>query len=150
MKKILTLSIALSATATFFSACGNDSANYVGHWQGESNMIFEVLSSDNQNFTIRNINGDLTAQAQSDKICGKNSLDMPYCMTVKGDSAYYEFGGITTGYKRISKSEYDTILASQKKAIEEHTFPKAEEPVAPTEASAPVDSTVPAAAVQEN
>ena len=46
----------------------------------------------------------------------KNSLDMPYCMNVKGDSAYYEFGGITTGYARISKEEYEDIFASQKKA----------------------------------
>ena len=37
-------------------------------------------------------------------------------MTVKGDSAYYEFGGITTGYARISKEEYEDIFASQKKA----------------------------------
>jgi len=115
MKKIITLSIALS-TAALFTACGNNSANYVGHWQGESNMIFEVLSNDNQNFTIRNVNGDLSAQIQGDKICGKNSLDMQYCMSVKGDSAYYEFGGITTGYKRISQEEYETIFASQKKS----------------------------------
>ena len=47
---------------------------------------------------------------------GKNTLDMPYCMSVKGDSAYYEFGGITTGYARISKEEYEDIFASQKKA----------------------------------
>lgn len=119
MKKIITLSIAISAAATLFTACGNDSANYVGHWQGESNMIFEVLSNDNQNFTIRNINGDLSAQSQDGKICGKNTLDMAYCMTVKGDSAYYEFGGITTGYKRISKAEYEAIFATQKKALVE-------------------------------
>jgi hypothetical protein len=37
-------------------------------------------------------------------------------MSVKGDSAYYEFGGITTGYSRISKEEYEDIFASQKKA----------------------------------
>lgn len=118
MKKIIALSIALTATATLFTACGNDSSvNYVGHWQGEANMIFEVLSSDNQTFTIRNINGDLTAQAANGKICGKNSLDMEYCMSVKGDSAYYEFGGITTGYKRITKNEYDKVFATQKKAF---------------------------------
>ncbi|MCQ2103036.1 MAG: hypothetical protein MJY98_07405 [Fibrobacter sp.] len=117
MKKIIALSITLSAVATFFTACGNNATdNYVGQWQGESNMIFEVLSENNQNFIIRNVNGDLTAQKVDSKICGKNTLDMEYCMTVKGDSAYYEFGGITTGYKRISKEKYDEIFATQKKA----------------------------------
>ena len=53
------------------------------------------------------------------KLCGKNSLDMPYCMSVKGDSAYYEFGGITTAYGRISKEEYEEIFATQKKAAVE-------------------------------
>ena len=41
---------------------------------------------------------------------------MEYKMNVKGDSAYYEFGGIVTGYKRISKDEYEKIVASLKKA----------------------------------
>lgn len=117
MKKIIALTITLSAAATLFTACGNDSANYVGHWQGEANMIFEVLSENNKNFTIRNVNGDLSAETKGDKICGKNSLDMEYCMSVKDDSAYYEFGGVTTGYKRIGKSEYDAIFATQKKAF---------------------------------
>lgn len=118
MKKIIALAITLSAASTLFTACGNDSSpSYVGHWHGEANMIFEVLSSDQQNFTIRNVNGDLSAQLENGKICGKNSLDMQYCMSVKGDSAYYEFGGITTGYKRISKEEYDALMATQKKAI---------------------------------
>jgi hypothetical protein len=40
-------------------------------------------------------------------------------MSVKGDSAYYEFGGITTGYVRISKEEYDDIFATQKKTTVE-------------------------------
>ena len=40
-------------------------------------------------------------------------------MKVKGDSAYYEFGSITTGYKRISKSQYDEIFAAQKKASQD-------------------------------
>lgn len=118
MKKIIALSITLSAAATLFTACGNDPANYVGHWQGESNMVFEVLSNDNQNFTIRNINGDLTAKFEDGRICGKNSLDMQYCMTVKGDSAYYEFGGITTGYKRIGQAEYEQIFDNQKKSMQ--------------------------------
>ena len=36
-------------------------------------------------------------------------------MKVKGDSAFYEFGQITTGYKRISKDEYESIFSSLKK-----------------------------------
>lgn len=115
MKKILTFS-AIALSALMFTACDQGSANYSGCWQGESNMVFEVLPVDAQNYTIRNINGDLNASVSDGKICGKNSLDMQYCMSVKGDSAYYEFGGITTGYKRISKQEYETIFASQKKA----------------------------------
>ncbi|MCQ2104551.1 MAG: hypothetical protein MJZ26_02050 [Fibrobacter sp.] len=115
MKKILSLSAILLSTL-LLNACGENAGSYVGQWQGEANMIFEVLSTDNQNFTIRNVNGDLEATAQDGKICGKNSLNMTYCMSVKGDSAYYEFGGITTGYKRISKAEYDKLFATQKKA----------------------------------
>lgn len=80
-------------------------------------MVFEVLPADGGNYIIRNVNGDLSATATDGKICGTNSLDMLYCMSVRGDSAYYEFGGITTGYKRISKQEYETIFASQKKAV---------------------------------
>lgn len=118
MKKILTFS-AIALTSLMFSACGQKSGDFAGCWQGEANMIFEVLPADAeaQNFTIRNINGDLSASFADGKICGKNSLDMLYCMSVKGDSAYYEFGGITTGYKRISKQEYEAIFASQKKAV---------------------------------
>lgn len=115
MKKILTFS-AIALSTLMFSACSQNNADFTGCWQGESNMIFEVLSTDNVSFTIRNINGDLTATAQDGKICGKNTLDMQYCMSVKGDSAYYEFGGITTGYKKISKAEYDKLFANQKKA----------------------------------
>lgn len=115
MKKIITLSAILLSTL-LLNACGEKTDSYVGQWQGESNMIFEVLSENNQDFIIRNVNGDLNAKAQGDKICGKNTLDMQYCMSVKGDSAYYEFGGITTGYKRISKAEYDKLFATQKKA----------------------------------
>lgn len=115
MKKILTIS-AIALSTLMFSACESNSANYAGCWQGESNMIFEVLPAGGENYTIRNINGDLNATINDGKICGTNSLDMLYCMSVKGDSAYYEFGGITTGYKRISKQEYDAIFATQKKA----------------------------------
>ena len=46
---------------------------------------------------------------------GKNNVDMDYSMTVKGDSAYYLFADITTGYKRITKEEYDKIFATLSK-----------------------------------
>ena len=115
MKKAILISATLISSMFLFS-CSNNSANYTGCWKGEANMIFEVLTDNNQDYTIRNVNGDLSATIQDGKLCGKNSLDMPYCMSVKGDSAYYEFGGITTGYARISKEEYEDIFASQKKA----------------------------------
>lgn len=114
MKKAILIPVTLLSSLVLFG-CG-EKANYTGCWKGEANMIFEVLSDNNQDFTIRNVNGDLKANVDGDKLCGKNSLDMPYCMTVKGDSAYYEFGGITTGYARISKEEYEEIFATQKKA----------------------------------
>ena len=115
MKKVFLISASL-ISSMFFFACSGDNARYTGCWKGESNMIFEVLSDNGQDFVIRNVNGDLSATVQDGKLCGKNSLDMPYCMSVKGDSAYYEFGGITTGYARISKEEYEDLFALQKKA----------------------------------
>lgn len=118
MKKAILISASL-ISSMFLFGCGNDSSSYAGCWKGEANMIFEVLTENNQDYTIRNVNGDLQATIQDGKLCGKNSLDMPYCMSVKGDSAYYEFGGITTAYGRISKEEYEEIFATQKKAAVE-------------------------------
>lgn len=115
MKKIILLS-ALSLSTLMFTACGEKNVEYKGYWMGEANMIFEVLSENGTDYIIRNINGDLNAKIESGALRGKNALDMEYVMKVKGDSAFYEFGSITTGYKRISKDEYDKIFASQKKA----------------------------------
>lgn len=118
MKKIITL-LAFSFLALSFIACDSGKQNYVGYWMGESNMIFEVLTENQKDYTIRNVNGDLSATIRDGALRGKNSLDMEYSMKVKGDSAYYEFGSITTGYKRISKDEYDRIFATlQKVTIE--------------------------------
>ncbi|PWJ69982.1 hypothetical protein BGX12_10462 [Fibrobacter sp. UWR4] len=118
MKKIILFS-ALSILAAVFTACGDKSSstNFVGYWhESESNIVFEVLQNE-QNYVIRNQNGDLFAQITNDKkLCGKNSLNMDYCMTVRGDSAYYEFSGIVTGYKRIDKASYDKIFATLSKA----------------------------------
>lgn len=115
MKK--TLIISTLVISSLFIGCQNGQTNYTGCWKGEADMIFEVLQNGaNDGYIIRNINGDLDATIQENKICGKNSLDMQYCMSVKGDSAYYEFGGITTGYIRITKSEYETIYSNQKAA----------------------------------
>ena len=118
MKKILAIA-SLSLAPLMFTACGESSSNYVGYWQGEANMIFEVLTENGTDYIIRNINGDLQATISGGALRGKNSLDMEYVMKVKGDSAYYEFGSITTGYKRISKSQYDEIFAAQKKASQD-------------------------------
>jgi hypothetical protein len=120
MKTKLILSALLFSTFTFFG-CGNEKPNYTGYWKGEADMIFEVFSDNNVDFTIRNVNGDLNAKLDNGILRGKNSLDMDIMMRVKGDSAYYEFGEdesgkIVTGYKRISKDEYDKIYAAQSQA----------------------------------
>ena len=75
MKKAILISASL-VSSMFLFGCG-DNANYTGCWKGEANMIFEVLTENQQDFTIRNVNGDLSATIQDGKLCGKNSLDMP-------------------------------------------------------------------------
>ena len=114
MKKIIAIAT-FSLVSLFFIACGESSSNYVGYWQGEANMIFEVLTENGTDYIIRNINGDLSATYKDGAIRGKNSYDMEYVMKVKGDSAFYEFGQITTGYKRITKDEYESIFSTLKK-----------------------------------
>ncbi len=117
MKKTI-LFFAITLLSLCFVACGGDSSNkknFAGCWQGEADLIFEVIQDGDQ-YIIRNINGDLTATQQDGKICGKNSLNMEYCMSVDGDAATYEFGGIVTTYKRISKEAYDKVFATQTKA----------------------------------
>ena len=114
MKKIISIAI-FSLLALSFSGCQKDEGQFVGCWLGEANMIFEVIPNEGNNYIIRNINGDLDASYQDGAIRGKNSYDMEYLMRVKGDSAFYEFGGVTTGYKRISKDEYNRIFESLKK-----------------------------------
>ena len=118
MKKAILISATL-ISSMFLFGCGDNGANYTGCWKGEANMIFEVLTENGTDYIIRNINGDLQATVSGGALRGKNSLDMEYVMKVKGDSAYYEFGSITTGYKRISKSQYDEIFAAQKKASQD-------------------------------
>ncbi|MBR6450189.1 MAG: hypothetical protein IKS96_09635 [Fibrobacter sp.] len=120
MKTKILLSALLLSSFTFFG-CGNDQANYTGYWKGEADMIFEVFTENNIDYTIRNVNGDLTAKYENNALRGKNSLNMDILMRVKGDSAYYEFGEdesgkIVTGYKRISKDEYDKIFKAQSEA----------------------------------
>ena len=115
MKKLITFAT-LALSSLFLFGCGQDNVNYTGCWLGEENMAFEVLTENGTDYTIRNINGDLKATIQDGALRGKNTLDMEYKMNVKGDSAYYEFGGIVTGYKRISKEEYDRIVATLQKA----------------------------------
>lgn len=109
--------ITASAFALLFSACNTEKKDFVGYWhESESDIVFEVLKNNNQ-YIVRNVNGDLTADPSADgKICGRNSLNMAYCMSLKGDSAYYEFADIVTGYKRISKEQYDKIFATKSKA----------------------------------
>jgi hypothetical protein len=116
--KIKILFILISLLTILFIGCGsNEKSNYIGYWQGEDNLIFEVLSTGNNKYTIRNINGDLQASIENDVLTGKNSLDMPFSMKVKGDSAYYQFGTIITGYKRIDKTAYDAIYKTQTSVV---------------------------------
>jgi len=115
MKKIISIAL-FSLLALSFSGCQKDEGQFVGCWLGEANMIFEVIPNEGNNYIIRNINGDLKATVQDGALRGKNTLDMEYKMNVKGDSAYYEFGGIVTGYKRITKEEYDRVVATLQKA----------------------------------
>ena len=136
MKKIIPFAT-LSLSSLLLLGCGQDNVNYTGCWLGEENMAFEVLTENGSDYTIRNINGDLKATIQDGALRGRNALDMEYKMNVKGDSAYYEFGGIITGYKRITKEEYEKIVASLQKAI------AAEEPISaetPAEEPAVKDS----------
>ena len=120
MKTKISLSALILSSFTFFG-CNNETPEYTGYWKGEADMIFEVRTENNVDYTIRNINGDLTAKMDDGVLRGKNSLDMDILMRVKGDSAYYEFGEdesgkIVTGYKRISKVEYDEIYKKQSEA----------------------------------
>lgn len=120
MKTKIILSALILSTFTFFG-CNNEAPNYTGYWKGEADMIFEVFTENNVDYTIRNVNGDLSAKLSDGILRGKNSLDMDILMRVKGDSAYYEFGEdesgkIVTGYKRISKVEYDEIYKKQSEA----------------------------------
>ena len=111
--------LALLLLSVMFFACSKEQPNFIGYWQGEANMVFEVFTENGMDYTIRNINGDLSANVIDDTLRGKNSLDMEYKMAVKGDSAYYTFSGIVTGYARISKQKYDEILAGQQGAAQE-------------------------------
>jgi len=116
MKKIITITI-LSVISLMFFACGlqTDKQSFIGYWQSDENTIFEVLTENGSDFIIRNIYGDLSAKIEGNALRGTNNVGMDYSMTVKGDSAYYLFADITTGYKRISKEEYDKIFATLSK-----------------------------------
>lgn len=107
MKRILTASfLALS----FLASCSTkEKPVFTGFWQGEDNMIFEVFqTAPGENlYTIRNINGDLSASIEGDSVLtGKNSLDMPFFMRVEKDSAFYQFGTIISKYARIDEASY--------------------------------------------
>lgn len=117
MKKKIFIT-ALSLLALTFFGCSSKNPEFTGYWKGDANIIFEVLpkSADNAtDYIIRNLNGDLEASISNDTLRGKNSLNMEFFMVVDGDSAYYQFENIRTGYKRISQSEYEAIFKEQSK-----------------------------------
>lgn len=95
MKKLLFAALA----ALTLAACGERGENFLGTWVGES-LTFSVEDAGAGKVKIVNENGALTGELVEGKIVGQNALGMSFQMVVKGDSAYYTFAGITTGYKR--------------------------------------------------
>ncbi|PWL04252.1 hypothetical protein [Hallerella porci] len=120
MKKLLALSALISLC---FIACKETEQAkpvFTGHWLGEDDMVFEVFQTNpgENNYTIRNINGDLQAHIEGDTLLtGTNSLDMPFYMRVKGDSAFYQFGPIISTYSRIDAAKYEEIFKGLTPAI---------------------------------
>lgn len=108
MKKVLCFASAIALS--FLASCSTkEKPVFTGFWQGEDNMIFEVFQvTPGENlYTIRNINGDLSASIEGDSVLtGKNSLDMPFSMRVEKDSAFYQFGTIISKYARIDEASY--------------------------------------------
>ncbi len=108
MKKVLYFASAIALS--FLASCSTkEKPVFTGFWQGEDNMIFEVFqTAPGENlYTIRNINGDLSAHIEGDSVLtGTNSLDMPFSMRVEKDSAFYLFGTIVSKYARIDEASY--------------------------------------------
>lgn len=95
MKKVLFAALA----SLIFFACEKSAENFFGTWVGES-LTFTVEDAGSGKVRIVNENGALQGEITGGKIVGQNQLGMSFEMSVKGDSAYYTFAGITTGYKR--------------------------------------------------
>lgn len=117
MKSILAPIAALSISL-LFSACSQKTEKpvFTGYWQGADEDVFEVFQTapGKNDYTIRNIFGDLHASIEGDSVLkGMNSEQMPIAMRVKGDSAFYEFASIITGYKRIDSTAYKTLSQKQ-------------------------------------
>lgn len=100
--KLFYFAAILLSFAVFFSACSKDEANFYGKWSGEA-LNFSVEPVNGNKVKIVNENGTLNGEIVEGKIVGKNELGMSFEMIVKGDSAYYTFADITTGYKRIKE-----------------------------------------------
>lgn len=93
---------------------------YTGYWKSESNTIYEIFQDKSGHYyIIRNPNENLSATKEKAGLCGHNTLNKAFCIDVKEDSAYYEMGGVTTNFVRISKEEYDKIFDMQQKAVME-------------------------------
>lgn len=112
MKKILRFASIVSVS--LLAACqSKEKPVFTGFWQGEDNMIFEVFQTEpgKNLYTIRNINGDLSAHIEGDSVLtGTNSLDMPFSMRVEKDSAFYLFGTIVSKYARIDEASYKELF----------------------------------------
>lgn len=112
MKKF-PFAISLLALFLLVSCTPREKPVFTGYWRGEDGMVFEVFQTTpgENNYTIRNVNGDLFAHIEGDTLLtGKNSLEMPFEMRVVKDSAFYEFGTILSKYDRIDKATYDELF----------------------------------------
>ncbi len=110
----------ISLSLLFFFACSEQEKKpeFAGFWQNDLNQIFEVVQN-SEGFMVKNVNGGLQGRVVNDTLTGVNSLEMPFYMTVKGDSAFYQFGSVVTGYKRIDETEYRRILSAMQSATGE-------------------------------
>lgn len=112
-------SIGAFSALFLLSACSQQTSEkpiFTGYWQGSDQDVFEVFKTapDSNDYTIRNVFGDLHASLEGDSVLkGMNSEQMPIAMRVRGDSAYYEFANIISGYKRIDSTTYKALSAKQ-------------------------------------
>lgn len=108
MKKLLPVFAAL-----LFAACSSTQKNtpavFEGYWADTSGMaIFEVRKQ-GEIFQIQNDMGVLQGKLAEGKISGQTEQQMPFAMTVRGDTAEYTVMDLTMRYTRIDKQRYENL-----------------------------------------